>query len=95
MTFGYEANLKKIAQDWLLFRHSIVENMFEHYTMKAIDLTKLYQRDLFGSEIPLADELPILIKFIESKKNHSVQVHSNDNQDHASGDRFVKSKKSL
>lgn len=76
--FGFESELDKLAEGWMLSCHKDGENTVENgeYAGKTLsEVIELEGRDILGENGKRFDFFPILIKLIDAKNDLSVQVH--------------------
>jgi len=76
--FGFESELDKLAEGWMLSCHKDGENTVENggYAGKTLsEVIELEGRDILGENGKKFDFFPILIKLIDAKNDLSVQVH--------------------
>lgn len=76
--FGFESELDKLAEGWMLSCHKDGENAVENgkYKGKSLsDAIALEGREILGENGQKFDFFPILIKLIDAKNDLSVQVH--------------------
>lgn len=78
--FGKKMNLDILAETWECSTHpeglSIVENGY--YSGRTLADVLRQHPEYLGTKSEAAKELPILVKFIDAKKDLSVQVHPDD-----------------
>lgn len=76
--FGFESELDKLAEGWMLSCHKDGENAVENGKYKGKTLSEaiaLEGREILGENGQKFDFFPILIKLIDAKNDLSVQVH--------------------
>jgi len=76
--FGFESELDKLAEGWMLSCHKDGENAVENGKYKGKTLSEaiaLESREILGENGQKFDFFPILIKLIDAKNDLSVQVH--------------------
>ncbi len=76
--FGFESNMEKVAEGWMLSCHKDGENIIENGEYKGKTLSEvidLCPEKILGHNSEKFDFFPILIKLIDAKKDLSVQVH--------------------
>lgn len=76
--FGFESNMEKVAEGWMLSCHKDGENIIENGEYKGKTLSEaiaLSGKDILGENGAKFDFFPILIKLIDAKSDLSVQVH--------------------
>lgn len=77
--FGFESNLDKLAEGWMLSCHKDGKNIIEGGEYNGIPLDELIAQ--FGKEAIVGTRsldfpyFPVLIKLIDAKDNLSIQVH--------------------
>ncbi len=75
--YGFESELSKLAEGWMLSCHKDGENLIENgeFANKTLtDVIKSYP-DFLGENGKQFEYFPILIKIIDAKDDLSVQVH--------------------
>lgn len=76
--FGFESDMEKVAEGWMLSCHKDGENTVENGEYKGKTLSEVIElcgREILGSNGLKFDFFPILIKLIDAKSDLSVQVH--------------------
>lgn len=76
--FGFESDMEKVAEGWMLSCHKDGENTVENGEYKGKTLSEVIElcgREILGSNGLKFDFFPILIKLIDAKNDLSVQVH--------------------
>ena len=76
--FGFESELDKLAEGWLLSCHKDGESIVDSGEFKGKTLSEyigIKGKSVLGSNAEGYDFFPILIKLIDAKDNLSVQVH--------------------
>lgn len=73
--FGFENDLDKTAEAWVLSCHKDGENTIENGKYKGKRLSKVLTPEMLGTNGNRFDFFPILIKLIDAKDNLSLQVH--------------------
>ena len=76
--FGFESNMEKVAEGWMLSCHKDGENIVENgeYAGKTLsEVISICSKDILGENGKKFDSFPILIKLIDAKNDLSVQVH--------------------
>lgn len=76
--FGFETELQKVAEGWILSCHKDGENIVENgkYSGKTLsEVIEIEGREILGTNGMKFDFFPILIKLIDAKNDLSVQVH--------------------
>ena len=75
--YGFESNLEKLAEGWMLSCHKDGENLSENGDFEGKTLTEVVNTnpDYLGENGKKFEYFPILIKLIDAKNDLSVQVH--------------------
>ncbi len=76
--FGFETELQKVAEGWMLSCHKDGENTVENgkYSGKTLsEVIEIEGREILGTNGMKFDFFPILIKLIDAENDLSVQVH--------------------
>lgn len=76
--FGFNSELSKLAEGWMLSCHKDGENTVLNGKYKGCTLSQVIEsegRDLLGENGKKFDFFPILIKLIDAENDLSVQVH--------------------
>lgn len=76
--FGFESDMEKVAEGWMLSCHKDGENIVENGEYKGKTLSEVISicsKDILGENGKKFDFFPILIKLIDAKNDLSVQVH--------------------
>lgn len=75
--YGFESNLEKLAEGWMLSCHKDGENLIENGDFEGKTLTEIVNTnpDYLGENGKKFEYFPILIKLIDAKNDLSVQVH--------------------
>lgn len=75
--YGFESNLEKLAEGWMLSCHKDGENLIENGDFEGKTLTEVVNTnpDYLGENGKKFEYFPILIKLIDAKNDLSVQVH--------------------
>ncbi len=75
--YGFESNLEKLAEGWMLSCHKDGENTIENGDFKGKTLTEVVNThpEFLGENGNKFEYFPILIKLIDAKNDLSVQVH--------------------
>ncbi len=76
--FGFQSDMEKVAEGWMLSCHKDGENTVENGEYKGKTLSEVIElcgRDILGKNGLKFDFFPILIKLIDAKNDLSVQVH--------------------
>ena len=76
--FGFESDMEKLAEGWMLSCHKDGENVVENGKYKGMTLSEVIAdcgKDILGTNGKKFDFFPILIKLIDAKSDLSVQVH--------------------
>lgn len=76
--FGFESDMEKLAEGWMLSCHKDGENIVENGEYKGMTLSQVISvcgKDILGTNGKKFDFFPILIKLIDAKNDLSVQVH--------------------
>jgi len=73
--FGFENDLEKTAEAWVLSCHKDGENRILNGENKGKKLSEVITREMLGTNSEKFDFFPILIKLIDAKNNLSLQVH--------------------
>ena len=75
--YGFESNLEKLAEGWMLSCHKDGENLIENGDFEGKTLTEIVNTnpDYLGENRKKFEYFPILIKLIDAKNDLSVQVH--------------------
>lgn len=75
--YGFESDLDKLAEGWMLSCHKDGENTIENGSFKGQSLTEVVKSnpDFLGENGKKFEYFPILIKLIDAKNDLSVQVH--------------------
>lgn len=76
--FGFETELQKVAEGWMLSCHKDGENIVQNgkYSGKTLsEVIEIEGREILGTNGMKFDFFPILIKLIDAKNDLSVQVH--------------------
>lgn len=76
--FGFESDMEKVAEGWMLSCHKDGENIVELGQFKGKTLSEVINecgKDILGENGKKFDFFPILIKLIDAKNDLSVQVH--------------------
>ncbi|MFI3326547.1 MAG: type I phosphomannose isomerase catalytic subunit [Clostridia bacterium] len=78
--FGKNIDLSPLAETWECSTHPDGESLVASGKFKGETLTHVIKMhpEILGTHPKTKGELPILIKFIDAKKDLSVQVHPND-----------------
>lgn len=79
--FGFESDMEKVAEGWMLSCHKDGENTVEkgEYAGKTLsEVISICSKDILGENGKKFDSFPILIKLIDAKNDLSVQVHPNN-----------------
>ncbi len=78
--YGFESNLEKLAEGWMLSCHKDGENTIENGEFAGKTLTEVAKLnpDFLGENGKKFEYFPILIKLIDAKDDLSVQVHPNN-----------------
>ena len=79
--FGFESDMEKVAEGWMLSCHKDGENTVEkgEYAGKTLsEVISICSKDILGENGKKFDFFPILIKLIDAKNDLSVQVHPNN-----------------
>ena len=75
--YGFQSNLEKLAEGWMLSCHKDGENTIENGEFTGKTLTEVVKTnpDFLGENGKKFEYFPILIKLIDAKNDLSVQVH--------------------
>ena len=75
--YGFESNLEKLAEGWMLSCHKDGESTIENGEFSGETLTEVVKAnpDFLGENGNKFEYFPILIKIIDAKDDLSVQVH--------------------
>ena len=77
--FGFESNLDKVAEGWMLSCHKDGKNTIDggEYDGQALDdvIEKIGKEKIVGTRSLDFPYFPVLIKLIDAKDNLSIQVH--------------------
>lgn len=75
--YGFQSDLTKLAEGWMLSCHKDGENTIENGKYKGKTLTEVVKLnpDFLGENGQKFEYFPILIKLIDAKNDLSVQVH--------------------
>ncbi len=75
--YGFESNLDKLAEGWMLSCHKDGENIISNGEFAGKSLTDVIKNntDYLGENGKKFEYFPILIKLIDAKNDLSVQVH--------------------
>lgn len=75
--YGFESDLDKLAEGWMLSCHKDGENTIENGEFAGKTLTEIVSTnpDILGENGRNFEYFPILIKLIDAKNDLSVQVH--------------------
>ncbi len=75
--YGFESNLDKLAEGWMLSCHKDGENTIVNGELSGKTLTEVMKNnpDFLGENGNKFEYFPILIKLIDAKNDLSVQVH--------------------
>lgn len=75
--FGFDSQLDKLAEGWMLSCHNDGENTIANGELKGKTLTEALKEnpDFLGENGKKFEYFPILIKLIDAKNDLSVQVH--------------------
>jgi len=77
--FGFESNLDKIAEGWMLACHKDGKSVIENgtYCGKTLEevINLLGAKEVAGTNSQKFPYFPVLIKLIDAKDNLSIQVH--------------------
>ncbi len=73
--FGFENDLEKTAEAWVLSCHKDGENTIASGKYSGRKLSEVLTDGMLGSDGTKFDFFPILIKLIDAKNNLSLQVH--------------------
>ena len=75
--YGFESNLEKLAEGWMLSCHKDGENTIENGEFAGKTLTEVVKSNpnFLGENGKKFEYFPILIKLIDAKDDLSVQVH--------------------
>ena len=75
--YGFESNLEKLAEGWMLSCHKDGENLIENGDFEGKTLTEVVNINPYylGENRKKFEYFPILIKLIDAKNDLSVQVH--------------------
>ena len=75
--YGFESDLTKLAEGWMLSCHKDGENTIENGEFTGKTLTEVVKTnpDFLGENGKKFEYFPILIKLIDAKNDLSVQVH--------------------
>lgn len=75
--YGFESNLEKLAEGWMLSCHKDGENLIENGDFEGKTLKEIVNTnpDYLGENGKKFEYFPILIKLIDAKNDLSVQVH--------------------
>ena len=75
--YGFESDLTKLAEGWMLSCHKDGENTIENGEFAGKTLTEVVKSnpDFLGENGKKFEHFPILIKLIDAKDDLSVQVH--------------------
>lgn len=79
--FHKELDSETIAQSWELSAHEFGESTIDSGPDKGLslgDYVKKHGKDILGTASQKYDYFPLLIKFLDNKKNLFIQVHPND-----------------
>ncbi len=78
--YGFESNLEKLAEGWMLSCHKDGENTVLNGEFSGKTLTDVVKEnpDFLGENGNKFEYFPILIKLIDAKGDLSVQVHPNN-----------------
>lgn len=78
--YGFESDLEKLAEGWMLSCHKDGENTISNGKYKNKTLTTVINEnpDFLGENGKKFEYFPILIKLIDAKNDLSVQVHPNN-----------------
>ncbi len=78
--FGYESDLEKIAEAWVLTAREDGDNIIKNGELRGKSFTEYVKENssVLGSKGVAYKEFPLLIKFIDAKSDLSVQVHPDD-----------------
>lgn len=79
--FNKDIPLEPLAETWECSTHPDGPSVVASGIYEGMSLPEVLKKhpEYLGTHPGLADELPILIKFIDAKKDLSVQVHPDDN----------------
>ncbi len=75
--YGFESNLEKLAEGWMLSCHKDGENIIDNGDFSGKSLTEIVKSypEFLGEIGKKFEYFPILIKLIDAKNDLSVQVH--------------------
>ncbi len=75
--YGFESNLEKLAEGWMLSCHKDGENTIQNGEFAGKTLSEIINShpDFLGENGKKFEYFPILIKLIDAKNDLSVQVH--------------------
>lgn len=75
--YGFESDLEKLAEGWMLSCHKDGENTIENGNFAGKTLTEVVKSnpEFLGENGKAFEYFPILIKLIDAKNDLSVQVH--------------------
>lgn len=75
--YGFESDLDKLAEGWMLSCHKDGENTIENGDFKGKSLTEVVNThpEFLGENGKKFEYFPILIKLIDAKNDLSIQVH--------------------
>ncbi len=75
--YGFESNLDKLAEGWMLSCHKDGENIISNGEFAGKSLTDVIKNnsDYLGENGKKFEYFPILIKLIDAKNDLSIQVH--------------------
>lgn len=80
--FGFESNLDKVAEGWMLSCHKDGKNTISggQYSGQTLDsiIEKAGKENAVGTKSLQFPYFPVLIKLIDAKDNLSIQVHPNN-----------------
>lgn len=79
--FHKELDSKTIAQSWELSAHEFGESLVDsgpNLGMKLSDYIKKQGSQILGTNAKKYDRFPLLVKFLDNKKNLFLQVHPDD-----------------
>lgn len=78
--YSYEAELKNIAEAWVLTARSEGDNIIKNGEFAGKSFTEFINshKELLGRKGEKYSDFPLLIKFIDANKDLSVQVHPDD-----------------
>lgn len=78
--YGKETNMDTLAEAWVCSTHSDGQSIIMDREFKGLTLGEVItlHPEYLGTHPRIKDELPILVKLIDARKDLSVQVHPDD-----------------